>query len=467
MTSGTSSSVTSEALHHAPSARSSNEAHPPDTMVQPTLWRRLWSHPKMIQYHRLFAVVVLANMAIAWKGATAWGWWGSVETVALGAMAQVMLGNFALAILVRQQYIVNALFWLATRAPTTWPLAIRWQLAKVYHFGGLHSAGSAAGTLWFAVLLASQVWHVHAGGHAASTRTLVLGVLLLPLLAGIVAMALPAYRSKAHNRFELMHRFGGWAALLLFWAHAGSTVADQQPPGDDVWRMFWHQPTAWLLALLTISVAMPWMRLKRVPVHIVKASTHAVVVKYNHADAFPGSSNAVSLRPLLEWHSFANIPAPGEPGFRQIISRAGDWTGALIDKPPSHLWVKGITTAGVANIEVLFKRVVYLATGSGIGPVLPHLLAHQLPMHLVWATRNPRNTYGDAVVDEILRANPDALIWDTDARGKPDLVALALEAVRQTGAEAVICIANQKVTQNVIHQLEQRGIPGYGAIWDS
>jgi ferredoxin-NADP reductase len=31
----------------------------------------------------------------------------------------------------------------------------------------------------------------------------------------------------------------------------------------------------------------------------------------------------------------------------------------------------------VLPIETLFKSVVYVATGSGIGPVLPHLLAQQ------------------------------------------------------------------------------------------
>ena len=54
-----------------------------------------------------------------------------------------------------------------------------------------------------------------------------------------------------------------------------------------------------------------------------------------------------------------------------------------------------------------------------------------------------------------------------DARGKPDLVRLALTALRESGAEAVICIANQKLTKDVIQQMERRGIPAYGAIWDS
>ena len=116
------------------------------------------------------------------------------------------------------------------------------------------------------------------------------------------------------------------------------------------------------------------------------------------------------------------MPAPGAAGFRLTISRAGDWTGALIDDLPERLWVKGITTAGVANIETLFTKVVYVATGSGIGPCLPHLLARAVPARLVWATRSPRITYGDALVEEIMAVQPDAVVWDTAEHGKPDMV---------------------------------------------
>ena len=137
------------------------------------------------------------------------------------------------------------------------------------------------------------------------------------------------------------------------------------------------------------------------------------------------------------------------------------------DDQPETVWVKGIATAGVANIEVLFERVVYVATGSGIGPCLPHLLAQEVPAHLIWATRNPVTTYGQELVDEIRAVQPDALVWDTDANGKPDLVELANEAVLATGAEAVLCISNPALPWRVVEGMEQRGIPAYGAIWDS
>ena len=100
------------------------------------------------------------------------------------------------------------------------------------------------------------------------------------------------------------------------------------------------------------------------------------------------------------------------------VSRAGDWTAELIDNPPGHVWVRGIPTVGVINVKKLFSKVVIVATGSGIGPALGHLLAAETPSQLVWATRDPTETYGAALVDEILTAQPDAIIWDTDELGQ-------------------------------------------------
>jgi NAD(P)H-flavin reductase len=438
----------------------------PSSLERQAALRRLASHPWFIQYHRLVALVAVVNLWLLGSGLASGGWWWDAAH-RLEHLSDLVLANFAVAVLVRQQYVVNALFWLATRAPTRWPLALRWQLAKVFHFGGLHSGCATVATLWFALFTGTLWHHAWQGMPGASPPLLAVSGVLAALLIGIVALALPRFRARCHNQFELAHRFGGWTALLLFWAHAFLFI-DAQRGNTPFAQALWASPAPWVLIGISISIALPWLRLKRVRVETVKPSSHAVVVRFNHGETpFPGSSTAVSRNPLIEWHSFANIPTPGEEGFRLIISRAGDWTGRFIDDCPTHVWVKGITTAGVANVETLFKKVVYVATGSGIGPVLPHLLAQRVPMQLIWSTRSPRETYGDALVEEILAAQPDALIWDTDARGKPDLVQLALASLHASGAEAVICIANQKLTREVIWQMERRGIPAYGAIWDS
>jgi hypothetical protein len=445
---------------------------PPDlsAVVLPpviSLPRRVFTHPRLMHYNRLIALVAVANVVTLGYGWFAGRWWSQDET-ALAACSWAALANLALAILIRQQYVINVLFWLATRAPTRWPLRIRRTLAKVYHFGGLHVGGAIAGTVWFGLLTATVVQAVLAGSTVMSTPLVVISSALALLLVVIVVTALPPVRARKHDRFERTHRFGGWSALALFWLLTVLGITSRPGAHSPGIGTVLASPQVWVLTALTVSIVLPWLRLRKVPVQIDRPSSHVAVATLQRTKKpFPGSSTSISLSPLRDWHAFANIPQPGERNFRLAVSRAGDWTGSFIDQPPRAVWVKGITTAGVANVERLFRKVVYVASGSGVGPVLPHLLAGDVPSHLVWSTRSPRVTYGDALVGEILRIRPDARIWDTKLYGKPDMLRLAYLAYVESGAEAVICISNKSMTWQVVHGLERCGIPAYGAIWDS
>jgi hypothetical protein len=85
----------------------------------------------------------------------------------------------------------------------------------------------------------------------------------------------------------------------------------------------------------------------------------------------------------------------------------------------------------------------------------------------VWSTRDPRATYGNDLVDEVQAAQPDAVIWDTTQRGKPDLVQLAYQAYQDFDAEAVFVVSNKATTLRLVHGIERLGIPAFGPIWDS
>ena len=213
----------------------------------------------------------------------------------------------------------------------------------------------------------------------------------------------------------------------------------------------------------------PWLLLRRVSMTYECASSHAVVLRLDHGRVpAVGTTRPISRHPFVGWHHFADVPAvPGDSGYRMLVSRAGDWTAEMIDEPPTHVWVRGMPAVGVANVRKLFTKVIIVATGSGIGPVVGHLLDTTVPSRLVWVTRNPRRTYGDSFVDEIEAAHPDALIWDTGGQGKPDVLQLAYAAYVESGAEAVICVSNKAVTWQMVHGLEERGIPAFGPIWDS
>jgi hypothetical protein len=385
-------------------------------------------------YHRLIALVLALNAAALWQHADP---------------LSLTIVNFAAAVLIRQQNVLNVIFGVAGRAPRSWPLWLRWSVSQIHHIGGIHVGAALAGTAWLAGFAIDVVT-----GPADST-TVALTCALVALAAIVCAGAAPAVRSRVHNVFEITHRFGGWSAVAVFWAltvhaHAAS------------WQV-------WALALVTASIASPWLKLRRVPVTVERPSSHAAIVRFDHG-VTPEIASAVGIsrNPLREWHAFATVTTPGEPGFRLLISRAGDWTSRFIDDPPSHVWVRGVPTAApMARVEVLYERVIYLVTGSGIGPCLGQVLAGRVDARLVWSTRDPRATYGDALVDQVEAAQPDAVIWDTTSQGKPDLLRLAQEACRDFGAEAVFVVSNQAATRRVVDGLERLGIPAFGPIWDS
>jgi len=429
--------------------------------------RRAFKHPRLMHYHRLVLAVVLVNAGILWLH-QARGDWRIEDGSALSALAGLTLVNFAAAVLIRQQRVLNLLFGLAGRGSPSWPLWIRWSVSKVHHIGGIHVGGALAGTGWLCAFTAVATIARSREPASVSLTTVVLADALAALALLVVVCAAPAVRSRAHNVFELTHRFGGWSAIALFWALTVHLAVAQRGEASALGAVAssWQ---VWVLALLTASVASPWLRLRRVPVTIERPSSHAVIVRFDYG-VTPAVASAVGISrsPLREWHSFATVRTPGRQGYRVLVSRAGDWTGRFIDDPPSHVWVRGIpTSAPMAKVEALYERVVYVVTGSGIGPCLGQILSARVPARLVWAARSPRETYGDALVDEVEAAQPDALIWDTKRLGKPDLVQLAHAAYRDFGAEAVFVVSNKPTTWRIVHGIERMGIPAFGPIWDS
>ena len=434
--------------------------------VHPSRARRALRTHRAMPYVRLIAAVVVVNAAVAAHGALVAGWWssGPTDLHALSTMAQA---DLVLAVLARQPWVVNLVGWLATRPRTRPPLRVRWALGKYYHLGGLHVGGAVAGTAWYLALVASLVLDRARGVGDVRAANLVLSGLVASVLVAMAVVARPSRRSRDHDRFEVTHRLGGWLALVLVWANA-VVLVDARRGGEPLASALAATPAVLMLAVTTLCAVWPWLLLRRVPVTVERPSSHVAIVSLDHRAPPIGTTRPISRRPLVGWHHFANVPATsGRDGHRMVVSRAGDWTGAFVDRPPTHVWVRGVPAVGVANVRRLFERVVFVVTGSGIGPALGHLLADETPSRLVWVTRDPRSTYGDELVDEIERAQPDATVWSTDELGKPDVLRLAHDAYVESGAEAVICISNQAVTRRVVEGLEQRGVPAFGPIWDS
>jgi hypothetical protein len=118
------------------------------------------------------------------------------------------------------------------------------------------------------------------------------------------------------------------------------------------------------------------------------------------------------------------------------------------------------------RITTLFRRVILVATGSGIGPMLGNIEHPSTTYRLVWSAPSPHKTFGTVLVNTIKRHDPHAVIHDTRTLGQPNMVQLSYNVAKDFRAEAVIIIAKENITKKVIYGLETRGMPAFGAIWD-
>ena len=442
-------------------------APPEDMQKLPSKWEwRGWRHLRhtlLAVYQRLFSIVFVANM-VAFIVLLIANRHPSLPNLATAASANIMV-----SILIRQEFVINLLYIICCWTPVSAPLRFRRMIAKVYHFGGIHSGCGVASVIWF-VLFCAYVTkaYVREEMHDA---TAVLGITytLLVLLGSICIFAIPAFRSLSHNSFEAVHRFAGWTALALFWVQIVlASNSMRKTVGTDSLGIYLVKfPTFWFLLVASVCIVLPWLQLRKVEAFPEVLSSHAVRLRFKYAKTGLCVGIRISLNPLKEWHAFATIPEPDGSSFSLIVSRAGDWTKDQIENPKTHYWVRGMPTTGILHMALIFKRVVIVTTGSGIGPCLSLLVARPISCRILWSTPNPITTYGKGIVEEVTKADPEAMIIDSRVSGRPDMVTLTHHLFVESRAEAVFVISNPAVTKKVVYGMESRGIPAYGPIWDS
>jgi hypothetical protein len=376
------------------------------------------------------------------------------------------------AILFRQENFVNICYEIAVSVPHSLPVSIRRRLAKVFHYGGAHSGSGTAAVVWFILYIAvSTRDYIHAP-NKDSLATLVMSYVLVTMFVFILGAAHPRFRVMFHDYFEATHRFSGWTALIVFWIHNGLAARDSaKQEGISTGLYIVKSPNFWFFCVSTSCTLLSWSRLRRRDVYPEILSDHAIRLHFKYRPMQPFYGLKVSTRPLFEWHAFATIPDEDENGkingFSVVVSNAGDWTKGAIMNPPTKLWVRGYPLHGLLYTSRLFKRIVVVATGSGIGPCLSLLYANVTPRRVLWSTPHPETTYGPKIMNSVLKADPDAIVWNTRTLGRPDMVSLTYQLVLESNAEAVFIISNPKVTRKVVYGMETRGIPAYGAIFDS
>ncbi|KAF2773997.1 hypothetical protein EJ03DRAFT_264090 [Teratosphaeria nubilosa] len=454
-------------------------AHPLDT-IRPTKDRSVdWPFLRYVTlsfYRRLMVLVICANVAVL--GAMIARACRTPGAFTYAGAATATGANLVAAILMRQEHCINMLFHLALLLPHTTPLAVRRSAAKIaYNNGGIHAGAGISAMLWyvFYTVLVIKQFDGSKGEYASMIAVTTVTILLLIL---IICLAHPVFRQRHHDLWELSHRYFGYAAIGCVWAQmlisaiAASNARDSR---HTLSHELVTTPVFWFLVIITICFIYPYLWLRRLPVEAHQLSSHATELRFHNRNVECCVGTRLSHNPLTQNHGFATIahprPADGndaEKGYSVVISNAGDWTKKMILDPPTHIWQKGAPTIGVMRLAELFKPIVIVATGSGIGPVTSFLNKYpHHPKRVLWSARWPEQTYQTGLIRNVLAADPEAIIIDTKKTGPPNLAALTYALVKEIDAEAVMIISNPKATREVVFEMEARKIVAFGAIFDS
>lgn len=427
-------------------------------------WQRIYIH-WLTAYRALVVLIVLANLgAIIAELVTD----PAVET-ALTATA----ANIVAAALLRQEELINLSFGLISKLPPGLPLPIRRTIGDFHHYGGLHVGCALSALLWYIMFTGLNTVRVLNLLSLDDMTTIlymdiVLSYTTLLTILVVCLTAVPRFRVRFHNTFETTHRFGGWAALLVLWLHAGITTLT---PGSLV-PLYAH-PSLWSLALTTVLIIIPWLRIRRVPITAYHLSTRELHLTFPYTHMPFTSTIRLSTSPLREWHAFATIPSCGSSA-HIVISAAGDWTSKLLAHPPTQLWIRNPPTQNFLALVPLFKHVLLVATGAGIAPVLSllvsprtsNMLAQKCRVRVLWCVAEPEVTHWGFVLDAIRGVDPEAVVLDSRIR-RPDVAFEARWLCEKDGLEAVFVVSNPRVTGEVVRECKGRGLAAFGAVFDS
>lgn len=388
------------------------------------------------------------------------------------------VSNILVAILVRNELILHLLYRLAVWTSVKIVYGKYYLNSSVHYIGGVHASCATWGFLWLIVDEFQQLGNPSDPLSMAISNdpvSIATSSILLTLLFIIIITAIPPFRHKFHDTFEISHRYLGWSCLIILVLHQIRfqfiIALNQAYPLETLLT----NPVLLTIALMIFSIFLPWISVQCFDNFRMDCPSVGVLVVTLPGKADVGTFARISLDGI-EWHSFSVAGTSfnkqtAESEIHLIIGAVGDWTKNLIRQVekgnlPKRLWVRRVKPPGFMFSINAYSRVVVIATGAGIAPVIPHAIENSHKLCIVWIANEHKQTYGEKLWS-LLNSHPRCNIFDTGIHGRPDVEQLAIQAVRDFRAQAVFCVSNQAVTKKVVKACLEKGIPAYGATWDS
>lgn len=414
-------------------------------------------------YKRLFALCFAVNLLGLVVAATGHFPYAKEKT------ALFSMGNILASVLCRSEAFLRCVFWLAVNllGSRSWvPLAVKCAATSFLQaLGGIHSSCGISSIMWLIYSLVQTL------SHRKSSSDEIIGVasaILVLLLVSSFA-AFPLVRLLHHNLFERFHRFAGWAALVMLWAFVILTTSYN--PLDKSYNVrgssLVEKQECWFTLAITLIIIFPWFCLRRVPVKVFAPSNHGSLIKFG-GGIKSGMMGRISRSPLSEWHTFGII-SEGKGEHMMLAGAVGDFTRGLISDPPTHLWVRNLRFAGLPYLINMYKKVVVVATGSGICVFLSFLLQPcSADVYVIWVAKGIEQNFGDEIVRMVKNyPSEKMIIHDTAVWGRPNVAEMTVKEAKRWGGEVVIVTSNPSGSRDVVNGCKAEGIPAFGPIWDS
>ncbi|XXG67416.1 hypothetical protein AAC387_Pa06g0774 [Persea americana] len=414
-------------------------------------------------YKRLFALFFSLNVTALVLAAT------GRFPYARGKPALFSIINVLALTICRSEALLRVMFWLAVKVVgREWvPLWIKTSTTSLLQsLGGVHSSRGIASIAWLVYALILTLKH----RDSTSNEIVAVASAILFLLFLSTMAAFPLIRHLHHNVFEQTHRVAGWAALALLWIFIILTFSYDPSFKSYNFRIsrLIKQVEIWLTLAITLLILLPWVGVRRVAVIAVAApSGHASLIKFN-GGVEAGILGRISRSPISDWHAFGII-SDGEREHMMLAGAVGDFTKDLVSDPPTHLWVRKVQFAGLPYLVNMYRRVVLVATGSGICVFLSFLLQPcAADVCLVWVAKGIEMNFGKEI-KEMVSGFPKekVIVHDTAILGRPNVAEMSVEAARRWKAEVVIVTSNPQGSRDVVNACKGAGIPAFGLIWDS
>lgn len=383
----------------------------------------------------------------------------------------ISLFLLSVALLARNYLITKLLYLLGERTKSYFLHYV------IYRIGFFHRSAAISCIIWLII-------HFILSEKTNPYYSEAIAILLIISLLIVAGLAVNIIRRNNHHIFEFTHRFLGYSSLILLISYY---FLDAKRQGlffaDAIFDYNFY-----LILFILLLVVEPWIRVRKIQVESKVIGKNIFSLTIPESPDY-GTFSRISLFDG-EFHSFANSIYDFDDRAKSVlyVSAVGSSTKKalafirklnelhrLTDAP--RFLVRPHRGYGFMRHVTAYDKVVIVATGGAIAPVIPHfVLNNKTEIKFLWITHDPKFEFpedflirlGDLLEKrKILMELVNTTALKHCNLGEDYFVDHAVDFCKAHNPQAVFIITNPKFANKVSKHLDAHNIRSYMPTFDS